>query len=186
MQNKLFIVTGVNGIGKSTVIPELLKKLDSSLYAIHDFDERGVPDNADSDWRKSETTHWLEVAKANATNNVSTLVCGFMKTTDIEHALKKVAGVEVSMCLLDANAEVISERIMSRYQTPKSLEELERTTGKTPEKFLEDNIWVSSKFRESAKEKGFTIVDTNDKNPEAVAEAIVDWMNTLKEKIKLI
>ncbi len=177
MQNKLFIITGVNGIGKSAVIPELMSKLDSLQYVIYDFDERGVPDNADRDWRESETIHWLEVAKQNTINNLSTLVCGFMKVSDIEQAIQKVPDIQVEVCLLDANPETISKRIMSRYQTQESLRELERTTGKNLEKFLGDNVWVSAKFRESVLNKDFAIIDTSDKNPVEVASAIVDWIS---------
>jgi len=176
MQPKLFIVTGVNGIGKSTVITELVTKLDLERYKVHDFDERGVPDNADKGWWESETTHWLQVAKQNAASKVTTIVCGFMKVADIEQATVQVPDVETAVCLMDRSPEVIADRLMSRYQTPESLTELERTTGKTPEKFIADNVWVSTKFREAAEENGFTIVDTSDKSPAEVAGAIVEWL----------
>jgi len=176
MQPKLFIVTGGNGVGKSTVITELVSKLDSTPYKVHDFDERGVPDNADKSWRESETVYWLEVAKQNAAANVATVVCGFVKVSDIEQAMTQVQGVQVAGCLMDGSPEVIAQRLMSRYQTPESLVELERTTGKTPEKFVGDNVWVSTKFREAAEEKGFNVIDTSGKSPAEVADAIVEWL----------
>jgi len=108
MQPKLFIVTGVNGIGKSTVITELVTKLDLERYKVHDFDERGVPDNADKGWRESETTHWLQVAKQNAASKVTTIVCGFMKVADIEQATVQVPDVETAVCLMDGSPEVIA------------------------------------------------------------------------------
>ena len=135
---------------------------------MHDFDERGVPANADKSWRESETAHWLEVAKQNATVNIATIVCGFMKVADIEQAMTQVQGVQVLGCLMDGTPEVIAERLMSRYQTSESLIELERTTGKTPEKFVGDNVWVSTKFREAAEEKGFNVIDTSGKSPAEV------------------
>jgi len=54
---KLFLVTGVNGIGKSTLTSTLSQKLDINIFDVHDFDERDVPNNADKSWRKSEITH---------------------------------------------------------------------------------------------------------------------------------
>lgn len=176
MQPKLFIVTGVNGIGKSTVTAELFSKLDPKQYKVHDFDERGVPDNADRSWRQSETAYWLEVAKDNVVANVTTIVCGFMKVADIEQAMVQVPDVQTAVCLMDGNPEVIADRLMSRYQTPESLTELERTTGKTPEKFIADNVWVSTKFREAAEENCFNIIDTSNKSPAEVADAIVEWL----------
>jgi thymidylate kinase len=177
MQPKLFIVTGVNGIGKSTVITELVSKLDPERYKVHDFDERGVPDSADKGWRESETVHWLEVAKQNAASNITTIVCGFMKVADIEQAMVQVPDVQTTVCLLDGSPEVIADRLMSRYQTPESLAELERTTGKTSEKFIADNVWVSTKFREAAEEKAFNSIDTSDKSPAEVADAIIEWLS---------
>jgi len=47
MKPQLFIITGVNGIGKSTIIPELKGLLNSKNFVVHYFDERGVPDKAD-------------------------------------------------------------------------------------------------------------------------------------------
>lgn len=176
MQPKLFIVTGVNGIGKSTVITELVTKLDPTLYKIYDFDARGVPDNAGKSWRESETAHWLKVAKQNAAANIATIVCGFMKVADIKQAMTQVLGVQVVGCLMDGSPEVVAERLMSRYQTSESLIELERTTGKTPEKFVGDNVWVSTKFREAAEEEGFNVIDTGEKSPAEVADSIIEWL----------
>ena len=176
MTSRLIIVTGVNGIGKSTVIPELESRLKDSFFEIHDFDERGVPDNAGAEWRESETTHWFQLAKENETKGIKTVVCGFMKASDIDFAKEKEPEVEPAVHLLDADAETISARIMSRYTTPESLKELERTTGKTPEKFVQDNVWVSTKFREAAEERGYTIVDTSNLTPPEVAENLVaNW-----------
>lgn len=177
MQHKLHIVTGVNGIGKSTVIPELTKALDVEKFHVHDFDERGVPDNADKAWRLSETIYWLELAKQNGAEGVKTIVCGFMKAEDIQVALEQVSDIQAEVCLLDGSPEVIAERLMSRYQTPESLVELERTTGKTPEKFVGDNVWVSTKFREAAKVNDFIIIDTSSQTPSEVAYAIAAWLD---------
>jgi broad-specificity NMP kinase len=175
--SKLFLITGVNGIGKTTLIKELTAKLDKNTFAIHDFDERGVPDNADKNWRQSETSHWVEVGKNNKKNGIATVVCGFMKFTEIHDSLS-LYDTEAKVCLLDANEAVITGRILGRYTTPESVMELDRTTGKTPEKFAADNVWVSSKFRTEAKEAGYFIVDTSKLSPAEVGEEISAWILT--------
>src|SRR3989338_611774 len=176
MNTKLFIITGVNGIGKSTIIPELSSRLDETQYIIHDFDERGVPDNAGANWRETEMVHWFNEARKNNSADIATIVCGFVKTSDTDFAKNQVPDVTFEVCLLDADAKTIETRIMSRYQTPESLEELERTTGKTPEKFVQDNIWVSGKFRGEAKEKDFYIFDTTNKNTKEVSCDAIEWI----------
>ncbi len=172
--SKIYFVTGVNGVGKSTVIPLLKDRLYPASFAIHDFDERGVPDSADGAWRLSETIHWTEVGKDNLQNGTSTIICGFVKAKEINQAVEEI-GVEITVCLLDANSEAIEARILSRYTSAESLQELERTTGKSLEKFIQDNIWVAGKFREEALDAGWFILDTSHLNPENVAEALVDW-----------
>ncbi len=178
MKPQLFIITGVNGIGKSSVIPELKSRLEPSGFAVHDFDERGVPNHADREWRKTEMKHWVTNAKNNLSENLSTVVCGFMKTSDIKFALEDATDIAVSVCVLDASSDTISKRILSRYTTPESLIELEHTTGKTPEKFVSDNVWVASKLREEANGNGYYILDTNEKSPEQVATNIIAWIKT--------
>jgi broad-specificity NMP kinase len=173
--SKLFLITGVNGIGKTTLITELAGKLDKNTFGIHDFDERGVPDNADKNWRQSETSHWVEVGKDNQKNGGATVICGFMKFAEIRNSLA-LHGMEANVCLLDANKDVITGRILGRYTTPESVTELERTTSKTPEKFAADNLWVSSKFRTEAKESGYFVVDTSNLSPAEVGEEISAWI----------
>lgn len=172
--SKIYFVVGVNGIGKSTVIPLLQRRLDSDTFTVHDFDERGVPNNADSTWRASEAVYWAGVGKNNLEKGISTVVCGFIKAKEITVASEAV-NLEIEVCLLDATPRAIESRILSRYTTPESLQELERTTGKTPEKFVQDNVWVSGKFREEATQTGYFILDTSDLTPEQIATALVNW-----------
>lgn len=169
---RIYFIIGVNGVGKSSVIPHLQSSLPNAKYSVHDFDERGVPDNADKMWRQSELQHWLEIGKQNLPNNISTVICGFVKPEEL-HTLAQTLDLPVSVIVLDADADSISKRILSRYLTQESKTELERTTGKSPEKFIEDNIWVSTKFREDAQKFGYTILDTSNLSSEGAANQLV-------------
>lgn len=179
---KLFIVTGVNGIGKSSIIPALKLNLNPLSFKVHDFDERGVPSNADRHWREAEMIHWVNVAKLNSQKNISTIVCGFVKTNDIKSSLIADSVIPVCVCVLDASPATIEKRISNRYTTPLSLTELERNTGKTLEKFISDNVWVAAKFREEAIENGYYVLNTDELSPELVAANIVTWINTQNHK----
>lgn len=164
---------GVNGVGKSTIIPLLRNRLNLETVELHDFDERGVPDNADSFWRGSETLHWASVGKGNLAKGISTIICGYSKPKEIK-AAEESLGIDISVYLLDANKEVIEKRILNRYTTPESLEELERTTGKTPEKFTQDNVWVSTKFKDEAIQNGYFVLDTSSLSPEETADSLIN------------
>lgn len=162
----------MNGVGKSSVIPYLQSSLPETRYSIHDFDERGVPDNADKIWRQSEIQYWLEIGKQNSFNKLATIICGFAKPEEL-NSIAESLKIPVSVIVLDADVHSISERILSRYFSPESRAELERTTGKSPEKFIEDNIWVSTKFREGAQKFGYTIINTSNLSPQEVANQLV-------------
>lgn len=162
---KTIFVIGVNGVGKTTVMNEVQKLLTRADFELHDFDERGVPDNADKAWRISETQYWISVGKENQKKGVSTIIFGFAKPEEI--------GTEVEIILLDANKETIEERIKSRYLKEESLQELTRTTGKTLERFIADNVYVSSLLRKSCDVFGCKILSTDEKAPENIAAEIL-------------
>lgn len=170
----IYFITGVNGVGKSTIIPILKNKLDSSRYEIHDFDERGVPAGAGSEWRLSETLYWAELGKENLEKGISTVICGFEKAKEIQEAERQL-NITLTVCLLDASPETIAMRLTERHSDDWSLSEMTRITGKTPEKFIEDNIWVSQKFREEAEQFGYKIIDTSNLTPEEVVGEMVEW-----------
>lgn len=46
----VYFVSGVCGVGKSSIMPYLKELLPADNYDVRDFDERGVPDGADSNW----------------------------------------------------------------------------------------------------------------------------------------
>lgn len=165
MLPKIYFVIGANGVGKSTLLSHLVALLPQSLFELHDFDERGVPDNADKSWRISETNYWMNLGEKNTLNGLSTIICGFSKPEEI--------GERAEIILLDVNESSLEKRLRGRYQTPESLKELERTTGKTVEKFLADNIYVSSLLRKSCEERGCKIIETSDVSPAGVAQEIL-------------
>ncbi len=170
MLPKIYFVIGANGVGKSTLLSHLVALLPQSLFELHDFDERGVPDNADKSWRISETNYWMSLGEKNRLDGLATIICGFSKPEEI--------GERAEIILLDVNESSLEKRLRGRYQTPESLKELERTTGKTVEKFLADNIYVSSLLRKSCEERGCKIIETSDVSPAGVAQTVAEFIYT--------
>jgi hypothetical protein len=56
----IYFVTGASGAGKAACIPYLKKLLPN--IKIFDFDEVGVPENADKIWRQKSTEYWLQIS----------------------------------------------------------------------------------------------------------------------------
>jgi len=55
----LYFVAGASGSGKSAIISDL-KKILGGTVAVYDFDDIGVPENADKKWRQESTEKWLQ------------------------------------------------------------------------------------------------------------------------------
>ena len=162
---QIYFITGVNGVGKTSII-EHLKSLLRGGFEIHDFDERGVPSNTGRQWRIDETKHWIGLSLANSVKSIKTIICGFARPSEQNNP-------SVGFVLLDANAETIKKRLCNRYQTPESIEIIERVSGKTVEQFIQDNINFSATMRNEAKQYGITIIDTNNLSLEEVAKEVV-------------
>lgn len=65
MNHKIYFVSGVSGVGKTSTLEQLKKLLPANIFDVRDFDERGVPDGGGPLWHNNETHHWLDVAALN-------------------------------------------------------------------------------------------------------------------------
>lgn len=170
MNERTIFITGVSGVGKTTVIDHLKPLLDEN-FELHDFDERGVPDNVDRQWRIEETKHWKELGTQNSEAGKVTIICGFARPSEIDNT------ESVKFILLDADEQIIKRRLLNRYQVPGSVEGLEKVVGKSLEQFIEDNVNFASVLREEAKEYGVAVIDTTESTPDQVAQEIADVIN---------
>ncbi len=170
-ESKVCFITGVCGAGKTTVIPYLRSLLDNENYDIHDFDERGVPDGADKQWRIKETEYWINYGKQNIKDDISTIICGFSNPEEIVYS----DWDNIKFILLDADDKTIKQRISERYKTETSKEELKRVFGDTVERFIEDNVNFLATLRNICqKDKRCNIINTINKSPEKIAEQVVE------------
>jgi gluconate kinase len=54
-----YFVAGASGSGKTAIISDL-KKILGDAVSVYDFDDIGVPENADKKWRQESTEKWLQ------------------------------------------------------------------------------------------------------------------------------
>ncbi|MBS0185616.1 MAG: hypothetical protein JSS34_04660 [Proteobacteria bacterium] len=57
--NRMYFIAGASGSGKTAIIP-YLKELLGQQVALYDFDDIGVPNDADIKWRQEATEKWLQ------------------------------------------------------------------------------------------------------------------------------
>ena len=171
-EKKIYFISGVSGVGKTSVMTEL-QKIEESGFDVHDFDERGVPDAAGHDWRRAETRYWIgEGIKKNALG-LDFVVCGVAHPIEIKEIAAGLPSVSIEIIFLDADDEVIEQRLRKRNEDKKVRESLERAADKTFEKFLQDNTNFAKHLREVCRQHECVIVDTTNMNPEEVSKKLL-------------
>jgi hypothetical protein len=168
---KIYFISGVCGVGKTTLIPHLKKALPAEQYDIRDFDERGVPKGADHAWRKSELKNWLTIATASAKKGLSTVICGFAKKEDFEGLIEDETP-EVKIILLDADPEIIRKRLIGRYTVDGVFNANKEVAGKPVDEFIKGNVYYCKIMREECEKAGYDIIDTSMLQPAEVAERV--------------
>jgi broad-specificity NMP kinase len=169
MQPRIFFVTGVVGAGKTSLIEPLRRGLGPS-YEVHDFDERGVPDDVDLQWAAGERNHWLSVGAANLKKGISTVICGFVLPGDEDNREL------LKFILLDLDERALRERLMKRYSDPKNVENLRRMRGMDVEQSVRENVGSIPWLRGLCSAQGATIINTSALTPAQTADQVRDWI----------
>lgn len=170
MKQKIYFITGVNGVGKSAIMSYLKEILPRENYDIRDFDERGVPDGADHSWRMKEVEWWISRAVKSIEKGVTTIICGFTKHKDFQES----DTLEPVLILLDAEPEVIRDRLIKRYTKDGVFDENQKVIGKPVNEFIANNVYYCKIMRTECKQKGCPIIDTNNLSPREVAEKVAE------------
>jgi adenylate kinase len=180
--NKIFFVTGVNGVGKSTIIPYLKSILPEDNFIVYDFDARGVPPDADRKWRISETKYWISEGKR-LSEDKTTVICGFVKPSDLqEYDLINNESPEIVLILLYAKPEIIKQRLIRRYTNDGIFDESQKVIGKPIDKFINGNVWFAEQIKIEFEKSGFSIIDTSSLIPEEVAKEVVNIISTKEDE----
>ena len=156
----VFFITGTSGSGKSTLVNILKKEL--PFAEVHDFDEGGVPEGADENWRKQRTNEWLKKAKFYQQKGKSIIICGVSVPEEIKNSptYNKSLGVHYG-CIHIGESE-IRRRLEARGWKGK---------------LVDDNInWAKYLEKYVKAEKDHYIVDGEANKPRRVADRFIDWI----------
>jgi ribosomal protein S18 acetylase RimI-like enzyme len=106
----IFFIFGASGSGKSTLLPILKNnKLDIEF---HDFDDIGVPSNADKIWRQKSTHTWIE--KALKSKKSVCILGGSVPGEIISTPAYLKNNPQIKFLLLDCDDAVRYERLNQR------------------------------------------------------------------------
>jgi dipeptidase E len=174
--NKIYFISGVSGVGKTSTLNHLKSSLPADRYDVRDLDENGVPDGGGLEWLNKVTRYWLNVAKENATNGRSTVICGFANPSLFNEVYIKGKDVDAELILLHASGHILEERLRRRHSTPESVKEIERASGVPVEQFIQNNVDFAPKFRKIFEKYNYPVIDTDEKMPDQVADEIIKFI----------
>ena len=166
----IFFITGTSGSGKTTVMDHLKEQLPVSHFAVHDFDEVGVPDNADQAWRIATTQYWIEKAQHYATQNQATVICGVTVPSEVMEAIKHTS-LQPCFAFLKIDDATIKQRLQARGWH---------------EQLIQDNInWAHFLESEIRATQQHLIIETSHyRRPADIANQLITWINNLKHEVK--
>lgn len=108
----LLMLTGSSCAGKTSLalaVATLIKGL-----AVHDFDDLGVPSNADKQWRQESLESWLQQAVKYQNQGLDLLLTGQSPLGEVLAcpSATKIDGIAV--CLIDVSRKVRADRLRQR------------------------------------------------------------------------
>lgn len=108
----LYLVTGASGSGKTACLEVLRQRNPQVVW--YDFDELGVPTNADLVWRQRTTEYWLQRAIQNQAKGLDTCINGNIILGEVL-ACPSAPGINhLAVCLLDCYDVVRIDRLRTR------------------------------------------------------------------------
>jgi hypothetical protein len=108
----LFVLFGSSGAGKTSALDALRERAPERL-ALHDFDEVGVPRDADTAWRQRTNEDWVRRALELQADGVDLLLAGQTPYGEVL-AAPSADRLEVVGCLLDVDEDVRLDRLGAR------------------------------------------------------------------------
>lgn len=161
----IFFITGTSGSGKSSLTQLLKMHLPKSRFEVNDFDENGVPDDADKSWRQATTDYWLTKAQENALKKRSTIICGVIMPSEVLSSPKKPS-ISIHFGFIKISNEKITERLKARGWD---------------DQLIQDNInWAHYLEAELKKESGSIVIESClNSPPELIASKFIKWINSL-------
>lgn len=160
----IFFITGTSGSGKSTLVKLLKGRLSKTLFEVYDFDENGVPSDADESWRRKNTDYWLVKAQENAVQKKSTIICGVTVPSEILSSLKK-PDLPIYFGFIKIADETIRQRLKAR---------------KWDARLIQDNInWAHYLEAEVRRQKYSLIVESPlNATPEHTSSEFIKLINS--------
>ena len=191
----LYLVTGASGSGKTACLDILRQRNPQVVW--YDFDEVGVPTNADKVWRQRTTEYWLKQAIQNQVEGLDTSINGNIILGEVLACPSAPRINGIAVCLLDCDDVVRIGRLRDRGSHGATHEML--CWAAWQRMHAVDPQWYQNTIRDDAApemrweqwedwQRGDPrwqtwVLDTTTLTIEEVAEAVLKWMNEQKSSL---
>jgi len=159
----IIFITGTSGAGKST-LKDSLEKLNVLSIKTHDFDEWGVPEGADENWRRKATTKWVEYSLRNLKEGKCTVIFGQSVPNEVAKVIKDKGKNDLPLYFgfIDIEEKTIRDRLRKRGMDDNG---------------IQANVnWASYLKRETLEQKNHIIMDGENRTKEDVANFFEEWI----------
>lgn len=185
----IYFIAGASGSGKTAIIENLKSLLPNAV--IHDFDDIGVPKNADKKWRQEATEQWLQHYLKERDFVEVFCICGQVVLGEVLACPSAKQIDKVNFCLLDVSDFERIQRLKKRntYSADQNILNWAawlRMHHKDPQwgqHVLKEDCWQSLDFSvwdQLANWDNIAIVkdlDTTAFSIDQVAKSVADWVN---------
>jgi hypothetical protein len=186
----LYLVTGASGSGKTACLDILRQRNPQVVWC--DFDEVGVPTNADKVWRHRTTEYWLQRAIQNQVKGLDTCINGNIILGEVLACPSASKINQLAVCLLDCSDVVRIDRLRAKGSNGANMEML--CWAAWQRMHAVDPQWYQNTIREDGApemrwerwenwQRGdprwqTCVLDTTTLTIAEVAEAILQWMSS--------
>ena len=187
----LLFIAGASGSGKTAIIPALKKILGTNM-SVYDFDDIGVPDDADKKWRQESTEKWLQQLTQEDKDAclLGQIVLGEILACPSAEKIGKI-----NFCLLDVSDFERIQRLKKRnaYGADQNMLNwaswlrMHHQDPQWMQQVLKDDCWNKLNFDtwdqliNWDKKASIKILDTSLLEINQVAESVADWIHKNKK-----
>jgi gluconate kinase len=185
----IYFIAGASGSGKTAIIENLKIALPNAV--IHDFDDIGVPENADKKWRQEATERWLQRYLKEKESVDIFCICGQVVLGEILACPSAKQIDKVNFCLLDVSDFERIQRLKKRntYGADQNMLNwaawlrMHHQDPQWEQHVLIDDCWDGldfstwDQFANWDNKTAVTILDTTGLSINRVAKYVADWVN---------
>ena len=164
----IIAITGASGVGKTTILKALAKKLSGNKHVrIFHFDDMELPDwdqlEDTKKWQEEATIGWIDrLVKTARKENVHILFEGSTEIKFYEQGFNKHNFSDYKVLLFDCSQETMKNRLIQRGQ---------------PELYQANMIGWLNYLRNDARVRNIEIIKTDESTVSEIGQSVVDKLS---------